>query len=116
MLMSAWATPAGLFAGTAVLAFGMSFLYPALSTIAVNAVPAHERSRVVSTFTMFFEIGTACGGLLFGAVAELSGKRGGFLGGSVSAIVGLWVLWRVLIPWERGRPISASDRASIPAH
>ncbi len=115
-LMSAWATPAGLFAGTAVLAVGMSFLYPALSTIAVNAVPAHERSRVVSTFTMFFEIGTACGGLLFGAVAELSGKRGGFLGGAISAIVGLWVLWRVLLPWERARPISASDLAAVPAH
>jgi MFS family permease len=110
------ATPAGLFAGTVVLSIGMSFLYPSLSTIAVNAVPAHERARVVATFTMFFEIGSAAGGLAFGLVGDLTGKRGAFLGGAISALVGLWVLWRVLIPWQRGRPISASETAAIPAH
>ena len=65
--MSLIDSKAGLFAGTVVVAIGMSFLYPALSTVAVNAVPAAERTRVVSTFTMFFEIGSAAGGLLFGA-------------------------------------------------
>jgi MFS family permease len=110
------ATPAGLFAGTVVVAIGMSFLYPALSTIAVNAVPAHERARVVSTFTMFFEIGSAVGGLTFGLVGDLTGKRGAFLGGAISALIGLWVLWRMLIPWLRGRPIPASEGVQIAAH
>ena len=99
-----------------MLAFGMSFLYPALSAVAVNSTPAHERARVVSTFTMFFEIGSAVGGLTFGLVGDLTGKRGAFLGGAFSAIVGLWVLWRVLVPWQRTRPNSASEVAAIPAH
>jgi MFS family permease len=115
-MMWAFATPAGLFAGVIVLSIGMAFLYPPLSTMAVDAVPAHERSRVVSTFTMFFEIGTAAGGLLFGLLAELTGKRGGFLGGALSASLALLVLWRVVIPWQRGRPIPASGQASVAAH
>jgi MFS family permease len=114
--MGAIATPVGLLAGAVALSIGMAFLYPALSTMAVNSVPSHERSRVVSTFTMFFEIGSAAGGLTFGLIAEATGKRGGFLGGAVAALIGLWVLWRVLIPWQRSRPISASEQDVIAAH
>lgn len=98
VLLAAVATPFGLFAGTFVIAIGMSFLYPALSAIAVNTGPTEARSQVVSTFTMFFEIGTVAGGIALGVVAELAGKRGGFGGAAVVSLVGLVVLWRVLLP------------------
>jgi MFS family permease len=102
-------TPVGLFAGTAVIAVGMSFLYPSLSAIAVNSAPSSDRTQVVSTFTMFFEVGSAIGGLLFGLVAELTSKRGGFIGGSMAATAGLVVLWTVLLPWARSTPTHSSD-------
>jgi len=102
-------TPVGLFAGTAVIAVGMSFLYPSLSAIAVNSAPSSDRTQVVSTFTMFFEVGSAIGGLLFGLVAELTSKRGGFIGGSMAATAGLVVLWTVLLPWARTSTTHSSD-------
>ena len=86
---------------TIVMSVGMAFMYPALMALSVNSVPDEERVAVISTFTMFFEIGSMFGGLVLGLVAELTSKRGGFLGGAVSCALGLWVLWRVLLPSVR---------------
>jgi MFS family permease len=115
-LLAAVPTPVGLFAGTAVIALGTAFMYPALMAMTVNSVPEHERTRVIATFTMFFEVGIAAGALVFGTVAEMTGKRGGFLGGAISAVIGIWVLWRVLMPWMQSRPISASEDHVATAH
>jgi MFS family permease len=109
--LAALATPTGVYAGTVLIALGMAFMYPALMAITVNAVRENQRARVISTFTMFFEVGTAAGGILFGAVAEFAGKRGGFLAGGVSAAVGLWVLWRHLLPTVS----TATPAATLPA-
>jgi MFS family permease len=100
-----WAVPTiiGVFAGTFVMAFGMAFMYPALMAMTVNSVPDDERVAVISTFTMFFEVGSAAGGIVLGLVAELTSKRGGFLGGAISCALGLWVLWRMLLPWVQQR-------------
>jgi MFS family permease len=116
VVLGAVASPTGVFAGTILVGFGMSFIYPALMAMTVNSVGDHERSSVISTFTMFFEVGSALGGLVFGALAQATGKRGGFLGGAVSALIGLVVLWRVVIPADRRRPISASEVRVDPAH
>ena len=89
-------------------------MYPDLMAMTVNGVSEHERARVISTFTMFFEVGTAAGGLLFGFLAELTSKRGGFLAGACSAAVGLWFLRSVAMP--RFRPISASEGMHAAAH
>jgi len=115
-VLSGVASPVGVFLGAALIGIGMSFLYPALMALTVNAVPEHERARVISTFTMFFEVGSASGGLAFGFVANLTSKRGGFLAGAISAMVGLWFLWRVLLPHVRLRPIPASETVVSPAH
>lgn len=115
-VLFALGTPTGVFGGAVLVGLGMSFIYPALMAMTVNAVPEHERARVISTFTMFFEVGSAVGGLLFGFVAELTSKSGGFLGGAVAALAGLWFLWRVLLPEFRLRPISASQASVGAAH
>jgi len=106
--VAAVATPAGVYGGTLVLALGMAFMYPALMAITVNAVVESERASAISTFTMFFEIGTAVGALAFGAVAEVAGKRGGFLAGAVSAALGLWCFASLVGRRRRTRPIPAS--------
>jgi MFS family permease len=96
-----WARPIGVFVGTVIVAVGISFNYPSLMAMTVKAVPERERVRAISTFTMFFEIGTATGALLFGTLADLTTKRTAFLGGAVFCILGLIVLWKVAVPRSR---------------
>lgn len=98
LVAATWQAPVGLYVGTAVLALGSSLLYPALNAAAVNAVDDDERSRVVATFTVFFEVGTALGGLVLGVVAAATTYAGAFVGGAVSAGCGLVLLWTWLVP------------------
>ena len=93
-----WPRPTGVFISTIIMAIGISFNYPALMAMTVDAVHEREKVRAISTFTMFFEIGTAGGGLLFGTMADLTSKRTAFLGGAASCAVGLVVLWKVAVP------------------
>ena len=94
---------AGLYTGTVLIALGVTFFYPALLAASVNAVPERERVGVVSSFTMFFEVGTAAGGLALGVVGELTGKRATFAGGALFVLVGLAVLDLLLVPRSRRR-------------
>ena len=112
LTLAAVATPFGVYAGTVLVGLGMAFMYPALMAIAVNAVRESQRARVIAGFTMFFEVGTAVGGILFGAIAEVAGKRGGFLAGAMAGVIGLWVLWRVLLPTATASPVEA---AAVPS-
>ncbi len=93
--------PVGVFTSTVIVAIGISFNYPSLMAMVVDTVPEHERVRAISTFTMFFEIGTACGALILGTLADLSSKRSAFLGGAAFCAVGLVVLWKVAVPYSR---------------
>ncbi len=93
-----WPHPVGVFVSTVVMAIGISFNYPSLMAMTVDAVPERERVRAISTFTMFFEIGTACGAVLFGTLADLTTKRTAFLGGAATCALGLIVLWKVAVP------------------
>ena len=97
-MLFAWPRPIGVFVSTVIMAIGISFNYPSLMAMTVNAVSERERVRAISTFTMFFEIGTAAGGLLFGTLADLTTKRTTFLGGAASCAVGLVVLWKIAVP------------------
>jgi MFS family permease len=100
---------AGLWAGTLVLSIGITLLYPSLMAISVNSVsePA-ERTAVVSTFTMFFEVGAAVGGLLLGGVAAATSYQGAFLAGGLVAYGGLLVLWRYVIVPRRAAVAQAA--------
>ena len=101
VVLTTMPTIPGVFLAAVLLAVGMSFQYPALMALAVNSAPDHERTRVISTFTMFFEVGTVTGGLALGTVGGLTSKRGGFAGGAVMTVIGLVMLWRWLVPWTR---------------
>ena len=93
--------PVGVFLSTVIVAIGISFNYPSLMAMVVETVPEYERVRAISTFTMFFEIGTACGALILGTLADLTSKRSAFLGGAAFCAVGLVVLWKVAVPHSR---------------
>ena len=97
----AWPRPIGVFVGAVIIGIGISFNYPGLMAMTVDAVPERERVRAISTFTMFFEIGTATGAVLFGILADLTSKRAAFLGGAGYCLIGLVVLWKVAVPRSR---------------
>jgi MFS family permease len=99
LLLAVVAQPWALWAAAAGFGIGMAFNYPSLMAIVVNRVDERERVAALSSFTMFFEIGSVVGGLALGGVGEVFGKRTGFAGGIICCIVGLVVLWtKVAVP------------------
>ena len=102
-----WNVPAGLFAGTVVVAFGHALAFPSLMTLAVNAGPASERSSIVGTFSAFTELGFLVGALSLGAVASAAGYDGVFVVCAFGPLLGVLVLSRIAGP----RPVAALDAA-----
>jgi MFS family permease len=93
-IMAAVPTVVGLIVGTAVFAVGMSFMYPALLLLALAGVSDADRASVVGTFSSFFDGSQGLGALVCGAVVAVSGNRGAFTTGAVTAVIG-FVLLRV---------------------
>ncbi len=117
VVLAAFATTWSLWLAAAIFGVGNAFLYPSLMATTVDRVDEHERARALSAFTMFFEIGTAVGGLALGALAEGVGKRGAFLAGVIATVFGLWVLRTKVAPIDTPRPatIVTADVPLIPA-
>jgi MFS family permease len=84
------------------MGLGVAFNYPSLMALTVNRASDRDRAMAVSSFTMFFEVGSAVGGLLIGAFAQVVGKQAGFLGGVVFCLLGLWLLRTKVVP--KGAP------------
>ena len=87
----------GLYAGSATMAAGISFLYPTLMKLVVDRAPHEERASAVATFTAFFDIATGLGGLLIGGMAAAGGYRASFATAAVSALVGLLILHTMVL-------------------
>jgi MFS family permease len=98
-----------LWVAAASVGVGMAFMYPSLMAFTVNHTSEAERPQAIASFTMFFEAGTAVGGLALGALANVFGKRAGFTAAVVLCIVGVWVLRTIVIPEkaERDEPMPA---------
>jgi MFS family permease len=97
LVMSVVAEPWALWVGAALMGVGMAFLYPSLMANVVNRVSDRERASALSSFTMFFELGTVVGGVLLGAVGEIFSKQAGFFGGALIALMGLVLLWQRVV-------------------
>jgi len=91
---SVWA----LWFAAVLIGIGAAFNYPSLNALTVNRVADEERAQAISSFTMFFEIGSAVSGLAVGALAEVVGKQSAFYGGVVMVLAGLIVLRRWVVP------------------
>jgi MFS family permease len=92
LVMGGWRSIAGLVAGTALFAAGMSLLFPALLLLALGRAPDRERASVVGTFSSFFDLSQGIGSLLLGGVADLAGYRSAFATAAGFAVVGLVLL------------------------
>ncbi|MEM9515098.1 MAG: MFS transporter [Actinomycetota bacterium] len=91
-----------LWVAAVVMGLGIAFNYPSLLALTVNRVSEDERAAAVSSFTMFFEIGSVAGGLFIGALAQVIGKQYSFFAGAASAMIGLWVLRTHVVPLRSG--------------
>ncbi|MGI9054074.1 MAG: MFS transporter [Ilumatobacteraceae bacterium] len=103
-----------LWAAAIVIGVGMAFLYPSLMALTVNRVDDRERPAAISSFTMFFEIGTVSGGLVLGAVAELASKRAAFAGAVLLCGAGLWLMRTHVVPASEGKDDRRPRRAPTP--
>jgi MFS family permease len=82
----------------ALIGIGAAFNYPSLNALTVNRVSDGDRALAISSFTMFFEIGSAFSGLTIGALGEVVGKQSAFYGGVAMVLAGLFVLRRYVVP------------------
>jgi MFS family permease len=85
-------TQIGLVAGSAVFAFGMAFMMPALLTLAVSRVDETERGAVVGTTSVFLDLSFGLSPAFLGAVAATAGYAGVFLASAVVAGCGAVLL------------------------
>ena len=102
-LIGFWGSATAVWAGTVLLAIGMSLLYPALLAAVMSATPESERSHAVGTFTLFLDLATGLGASLIGIVVSLGNERSGFVVAGMCAVGGL--LAQTLLRDRIGRPI-----------
>jgi predicted MFS family arabinose efflux permease len=70
----------------------MSFLYPAMLTLALTGLADNERGSAVGTVSSFFDLSQGVGALALGVVAALTGYRGAFAAGALLGVAALVVL------------------------
>jgi MFS family permease len=95
LVVAAWASVAAVWLATIALGVGMSLLYPALFSAALEGVPDHERSQAVGTFSLFFDLSQGVGAPLLGIVVALSSERGAFAVAALIAAAGFWAQHRL---------------------
>ena len=107
-----------LWLAAALIGIGAAFNYPSLNALTVNRVTDSERAVAISSFTMFFEIGSAVSGVAVGGLAQFVGKQHAFFGGVAMVVAGLIVLRRYVVPLDAadaGPTIPTADVADAPA-
>ena len=95
VVLAAWPSVAAVWLATAALGVGMSLLYPALFSAALETVPEHERSQAVGTFSLFFDLSQGVGAPVLGLVVALSSERGAFAAAALAATAGFWAQHRL---------------------
>jgi MFS family permease len=109
-LLATITEPWALWVAAVCVGLGAAFMYPSLIAFTVNRTPQRERPLSIASFTMFFELGTAAGGLALGALADWYGKRAAFAAAVGLCVLGAWLLRTVVIPTssrDRGEPMGA---------
>ena len=99
-VMGAVTNPIGLYGGALILAIGGSMLYPALLTAAVYKVPAYQRAKATSTFSIAFELSAGVAGPALGIAASIGGNRAAFFAAAMFAALGL----PLLAMWAGSKP------------
>jgi len=96
-VMATWRAPGGAYVGSAVLALGQSFLFPALFASVIQSAPVAERGQAVASFSISFDVAFGTGGFLAGAVAtHFGGIASAFWFGTAACTVALLLARRTI--------------------
>ena len=112
-IMATWRAPGGAYVGSAVIALGQSFLFPALFASVIQSAPLAERGQAVASFSISFDVAFGSGGFIAGAVAtHFGGITSAFWFGAAACCLAL-LLARGTLP--RSSTVSlAADDAPLP--
>jgi predicted MFS family arabinose efflux permease len=92
-VVAAWAAPAGLLAGAALLAVGVTFATPAFFAAVFATAAPHERGVAAGTMSAALDVGLGGGPILLGVVAGAAGTGPAFGVAAVVAVLGCgWTL------------------------
>ena len=95
---------AGLWISAVLISIAVALMYPALLALTIDDVhDAHERAEVLTTFTMFFEVGGALGGVVLGQVAQWTSYQGAFGAGALLSALALPVVWFTVLAPRRAQ-------------
>ena len=101
-IMAIWKAPGGAYVGSAVMAVGQTFLFPALFASVIQSAPTSERGQAVASFSISFDVAFGTGGFIAGAVAgHLGGITSAFWFGAVACGLAL-LLARGTLPKTSG--------------
>lgn len=96
---AAWGTAAGMIAGTALLALGVTFSTPAFFSAAFATAAPSERGAASGTVSAFLDLGLGGGPILLGLVAESAGIPWTFGVAAAVALAGsAWTLTLTRVP------------------
>lgn len=114
IVLALWRTPAGAYSGSAVMALGQTFLFPALFTQVIQDAPTAERGQAVASFSIAFDVALGSGGFVAGAAAaHFGGITAAFWLGAAACAVSL-VLARATLGRDTGTPSPLHDPAPPP--
>jgi hypothetical protein len=89
-------------------------MYPAMLTLALTDIDDSQRGSVVGTVSTFFDLSAGLGALILGGAAAITSDQGGFLTGSLLALVGLGLLWGGIDPRARKDPVPVRAYDEMP--
>ena len=108
-IMAVWRAPGGAYVGSAVMALGQSFLFPALFASVIQSAPPAERGQAVASFSISFDVAFGIGGFIAGAVAtHFGGITSAFWFGAAACCVALLIA-RATIPRASATAPAADD-------
>lgn len=94
-------SPKGLYAGAVFIAGGISLMFPTMSAISLKGLTdPSERGSLLSSISMFFDIGVGLGGLVLGPFARDHGIDVAFRVGAGIVILALPLIARLQMPTE----------------
>jgi MFS family permease len=91
-IMGSVRTAPGLILGTAIMAVGVAFTFPALMALAVSRVGPSERGTVVGTASLFLDLAFGAAPVVIGTIAGTTGYGPTFLVSAALAALGCGLL------------------------
>lgn len=98
LVMAVFGSAVGLMAGVVIFAVGSAFMYPAMLLMALEGSTEQDRGSAVGTISSCFDLSQGIGSLVVGGVAALTSYRGAFAASSVTALIGVAILWQWVVP------------------